>query len=93
MRRLAGSKAGGGQDCPPHNFILGRRYLGRMLIAVGVFLMVLGLLTIARRMPPGLGHLPGDIYVRGKTTSFYFPIVTCLLLSAVLSLALWLVRR
>jgi hypothetical protein len=64
-----------------------------MLIAVGVFLMVLGLLTIGRRMPLGLGHLPGDIYVRGKTTSFYFPIVTCLLLSAVLSLALWLVRR
>jgi len=68
--------------------------LGRMLIAVGVWLMVLGLLlTWGGRIPLGLGHLPGDIYVKGKNTSFYFPVVTCILLSAVLSLALWLVRR
>jgi len=40
-----------------------------------------------------LGRLPGDIYVRGKHTGFYFPIVTCLLLSVVLSLAMWLFRR
>jgi len=68
--------------------------LGRTLIAVGVFLVVLGLfLTIGGRMPLHLGRLPGDIYFRGKHTSFYFPIVTCLLLSIVLSLAMWLFRR
>jgi len=68
--------------------------LGRTLIALGVLLVVLGLfLTIGEKLPLHLGRLPGDIYVRGKHTSFYFPIVTCLLLSVVLSLALWLFRR
>ena len=68
--------------------------LGRTLIALGVFLVVLGLLfTIGEKLPLHLGHLPGDIYVRGKHTSFYFPVVTCLLLSVVLSLAMWLFRR
>ena len=65
-----------------------------MLIALGAFLVLLGLiLTIGERLPLRLGRLPGDIYLRGKHTTFYFPIVTCLLLSAVLSLVLWLVRR
>jgi hypothetical protein len=41
----------------------------------------------------GLGRLPGDIYVRGEHGSFYFPIATCLLLSAALSLVIWLVNR
>jgi Protein of unknown function (DUF2905) len=67
--------------------------MGRLLIALGIFLVVLGLLfTIAEKLPLGLGRLPGDIYVRGKHISFYFPIVTCLLLSAVLSLVIWLFR-
>lgn len=68
--------------------------VGRMLIALGVFLVVLGLLvTIGEKLPLRLGRLPGDIYLHGKHTTFYFPIVTCLLLSVVLSLALWLFRR
>jgi len=68
--------------------------MGRKLIALGVFLVVLGLLlTFGERLPLRLGRLPGDIYVRGKHTGFYFPIVTCLLLSVVLSLAMWLFRR
>ena len=72
----------------------GNMHLGRMLIALGVFLVVLGLLfTIGYKLPLRLGRLPGDIYVRGKHTSFYFPMVTCLLLSVVLSLAMWLFRR
>ena len=40
-----------------------------------------------------LGHLPGDITVKKGHGTFYFPIVTCLLLSAVLSLLAWLIRR
>jgi len=74
----------------------GRSYMstGRMLIALGVFLMVLGLLvTMGAKLPFRLGHLPGDIYVHGKHTTFYFPIVTCLLLSVLFSLGLWLFRR
>jgi len=65
-----------------------------MLIVLGVFLVVLGLIfTIGEKLPLRLGRLPGDISVHGKHTSFYFPIVTCLLLSVVLSLAMWLFRR
>jgi hypothetical protein len=68
--------------------------VGRMLIALGIVLVVLGLLfTIGEKLPMHLGRLPGDIYVRGKQASFYFPIVTCILLSVVLSLVIWLVRR
>jgi len=68
--------------------------VGRMLIVLGIFLVVLGLIfTIGEKLPLRLGRLPGDIYVRGKHTAFYFPIVTCLLLSVVLSLAMWLFRR
>lgn len=68
--------------------------VGRMLIVLGVFLVVLGLLfTIGEKLPLRLGRLPGDIYARGKHTSFYFPIVTCLLLSVLLSLAMSLFRR
>jgi hypothetical protein len=68
--------------------------VGRMLIVLGVFLVVLGLLlTIGEKLPLRLGRLPGDIYVRGKHTGLYFPIVTCLFLSVILSLAMWLFRR
>jgi len=56
--------------------------------------VVLGLLfTFGERLPLRLGRLPGDIYVRGKHASFYFPIVTCLLLSVVFSFVIWLFRR
>ncbi len=68
--------------------------IGRLLITAGAVLMVLGLLFLmGDTLPLRLGRLPGDIYVRGKNTSFYFPIVTCLIVSVVLTLVLWLVRR
>ena len=68
--------------------------VGRVLIVLGLLLVVLGvLLTISNKLPWHLGRLPGDIYVRGKHFSFYFPLVTCLLVSVLLSLAMWLFRR
>jgi hypothetical protein len=68
--------------------------IGRMLIVLGVTLLALGLLFSAgEKLPLRLGRLPGDIYLRGKHTGFYFPVVTCLLLSVVLSLVMWLLRR
>ncbi len=54
------------------------------MIAVGL------LLTLGDRLPIKLGRLPGDIRIEGKNGGFYFPLVTCLLLSAVLSLIMWL---
>ena len=68
--------------------------LGRLLIAVGILLVLAGgLLLLAGRMGLPLGRLPGDIAVRGKHVTFYAPIATCLLLSVVLSLLLWLVNH
>jgi hypothetical protein len=68
--------------------------LGRLLIFSGLFLVGLGLLvTFAGRLPFHLGHLPGDIEIRGRNSTFYFPLATCILLSVVLSLVLWLFRR
>ena len=55
-----------------------------MLIITGVVLIAIGLL---------MGKLPGDIVVRGKNTTFYFPIVTCIVISLILSLVMWFVGR
>jgi len=68
--------------------------LGRLLIVLGLLLAALGVVvSLGARLPIRLGRLPGDIVIRGKHSAFYFPLVTCLLISAVLSLALWLVNR
>jgi hypothetical protein len=66
--------------------------MARTLILLGLALVVAGLLwPILSRM--GLGRLPGDIVIRRPGFSFYFPLVTCLLLSIVLSILAWLFRR
>ena len=68
--------------------------LGRVLITVGLILVVAGvLMTFAGRLPFRLGRLPGDIFVQGKHSTFYFPLVTCLILSVVFSLVMWILRR
>ncbi len=48
------------------------------------------LVSVGDKLPIKLGRLPGDIRIEGKSGGFYFPVVTCLLLSAVLSLIMWL---
>ena len=68
------------------------RDLGSLLIMFGAILIVAGLLfTVSGRL--GLGKLPGDFVVRRGNFSFYFPLMTSILLSIVLSLLLWLFRR
>ena len=68
--------------------------IGRGLIILGAILLVAGLiLTFGERLPIRFGRLPGDIVLRGKNTTFYFPIVTSLLISVVLSLLLWIFNR
>jgi hypothetical protein len=64
--------------------------IGKMLVILGAFLMVVGILLT---LPLRLGHLPGDIVIRSKNSVFYFPIVTCLLLSALLTLIFSLFGR
>jgi hypothetical protein len=65
--------------------------LGKVLVIVGVLLVAAGLLLMAgaRFSFFGLGRLPGDIAFKGKNVQFYFPIVTCAVLSIVLTLVLW----
>lgn len=67
---------------------------GRTLIILGGILIVAGILiSLAPRFPSWLGRLPGDISIKRDNFSFYFPLATCLLLSAVLSFILWLFRK
>ena len=67
------------------------RELGRGLLILGAIAVVVGaFLYFSGRLPLRLERLPGDIVHRGEHTTFYFPIVTCLLLSIGLSLIFWL---
>jgi H+/Cl- antiporter ClcA len=67
------------------------RELGRALLIFGVVAVTAGaFLFFSGRLPLWLGRLPGDVVHRGEHTTFYFPIVTCLLLSVGLSLVFWL---
>jgi len=67
--------------------------LGKALFALGVFLAVAGffLWKLVGKTP--LGKLPGDLFVQKQNVTFYFPLTTCILISVVLSLVMWLLRR
>ena len=66
--------------------------LGKLLLVLGAMVVLVGvLLMLGGRFH--LGHLPGDIVIRGKHTTFYFPLATCIILSVVLSVILWLFSR
>jgi Protein of unknown function (DUF2905) len=65
--------------------------LGRVLILIGLLIAIFGgVLLLAEKSGFPLGHLPGDFGWRGKNSSFYFPFTTCLIISAVVSLVLYL---
>jgi hypothetical protein len=69
-------------------------HLAKFLIVTGAVLLVAGLaLMLLGRTSLPLGRLPGDIVYRGKNTTFYFPLATSLLVSIVLSLALYVLSR
>lgn len=66
--------------------------MAKLLIIIGIILVVLGLLwPLFQKL--GLGRLPGDIVVEKENFSFYFPIVTSIIISLVLTLLFWLFRR
>jgi hypothetical protein len=70
------------------------REIGRLLLMLGVVLVVVGgFLAIGGKLPFRLGRLPGDISWRGKYTTVYFPVVTCLVLSVLLSVIFWLISH
>jgi hypothetical protein len=70
------------------------RELGKILVVCGAALAVAGgFLLLPGKLPFRLGRLPGDIVYKGSNSSFYFPVVTCILLSVVLSLVMWAVNH
>lgn len=66
--------------------------MSRALVIIGLLIAVVGLVW-PWLVKSGLGRLPGDIVLHRGNTSFYFPIVTCLIISVVLSLLFWIFRR
>jgi hypothetical protein len=71
---------------PMHDF-------GKALFLLGLLLVVIGAVLWKTGGLGGIGRLPGDVFVEGKNSAFYFPIVTCVIVSVVLTLVGWLLRR
>jgi hypothetical protein len=67
--------------------------LGRLLILAGAFAVVLGVMLVLAPRLPWLGRLPGDILIRRDSFTFYFPVVTALVVSVVVTLLLNLFWR
>jgi hypothetical protein len=77
----------------PANAMDPLRELGKLLLVVGVVLVGAGgLLFFGARLPFRLGRLPGDISYQGRHGSFYFPVVTCIVVSIALTLVMWVVN-
>ena len=70
------------------------REFGRLLLILGTVIAAVGaLLYFSGRLPFRLGRLPGDISVEAKHGGFYFPVVTCIVLSVILSTLFWVISR
>ena len=67
--------------------------VGKLLLVFGVLLVLAGLALVLVGRVPWLGRLPGDIHIERGSWTFYFPLATSLVLSAVLSLILWIGGR
>jgi len=67
--------------------------LGRFLIIFGGLIIVLGIVLSLGGKIPYLGNLPGDIHIKRETFSFHFPVVTCIILSIILTVIINLIYR
>lgn len=69
------------------------REIGKLLLVLGALMLIVGAwFTFGGRVPFRLGRLPGDIYHQGRHGTFYFPVVTCILVSVALTLLFWIVN-
>jgi hypothetical protein len=73
--------------------MFGLGVLGKMLILFGIFIILVGLFLLLGEKIPWVGRLPGDIIIRKKNFTFYFPIVTSIIISLVLTLLFALFRK
>jgi hypothetical protein len=69
------------------------RELGKFIAVTGVIITLLGLVMWSGFFPKWLGRLPGDVRIEREHSTFYFPLVTCIILSILLSLLLSIFRR
>lgn len=80
--------------CQPRSTeVWGVHDLGKLLFIVGMLLAIAGGVLWKTGGLGGLGRLPGDLVIQKGDSSFYFPIITCLLISVILTLLSWLFRR
>ena len=68
-------------------------HLGKILVVIGLLVAGVGVLFLFSDKIPWIGRLPGDLTFRRGNFTFYFPIVTCLVVSVLLSLLFWLFRK
>ncbi len=71
----------------------GIQYLGKFLVILGIIIVALGGLLLLSGKIPWVGRLPGDIIIHRKNFTFYLPLATSILLSLLLTLIFWLLRR
>ena len=67
--------------------------LGKMLVLLGVFIILVGLLLMVGDKIPWVGKLPGDIVIKKEKFTFYFPLATCILISLLITLFFALFRK
>jgi hypothetical protein len=67
--------------------------IGKLLLIFGVVMIVIGALFALSGKIPWIGRLPGDVIIRKKTFTFYFPLATSILLSLIVTFIFWLIRR
>jgi hypothetical protein len=69
------------------------QHIGKILIITGIAVIILGIILFFIDKIPFVGKLPGDILVKGKNFTFYFPIATSIILSLLISLIIYLLRK
>lgn len=67
--------------------------IGKLIILFGVILIIVGVVVLFFDRIPLIGKLPGDIHIRRGNFNLYFPVMTSILLSVILTLVLWLVNN
>ena len=67
--------------------------MGIALISFGLIILIVGLLVYFSDRLPAIGKLPGDIVIKRKNFTFYFPLATSIILSVVISLIIYLIRK
>lgn len=69
------------------------QHLGKLIIILGIFLVIIGVLIVLAPRIPYIGRLPGDIYIRRDRFTIYFPLVSSIIISLILTLILNFIFR